>query len=148
MREALAEARKASALGEVPIGAVVVMNGRIVARAHNEVELRRDATAHAELLALQQASAALGSWRLEHASLVVTMEPCSMCLGAMILSRVSELYFGCWDPKQGAAGSLFDLSNHPKLPHAIKVYPELLAEESKELLREFFEQRRNERADR
>jgi tRNA(adenine34) deaminase len=138
MREALEEARLASSLGEVPVGAVVVCDDEIVARAHNEVELRQDATAHAEMLALQRASAALGTWRLENVSLFVTLEPCTMCTGALVLARVRSLYFGCYDPKQGAVGSLYDLSRHLELAHQMEVFPGLLAQEAQDLLKSFF----------
>ena len=138
MSEALKAAEAASQVGEVPVGAVVVVGGRIVARAHNEVETLGDASAHAELLALQRASKSLGTWRLDEASLVVTLEPCSMCIGAMVLARVKRLYFGCYDPKQGAVGSLFNLADHPELPHQVEVFPELMAEESERLLKDFF----------
>ena len=138
MREALAQANSAQAAGEVPIGAIVVHENKIISSAHNEVERGKDATFHAELLALQRASRALGKWRLDDISVFVTLEPCSMCIGAMILARVKNLYFGAWDPRQGAVGSLFDLSQHAQLPHKIEVYPQLLAAESEALLKSFF----------
>jgi len=138
MREALSLAKQAAVKGEVPIGAVVVHENKIIACAHNEVETERDATAHAEILAIQRASAALGSWRLDKTSLFVTLEPCSMCIGALILARVENLYFGCYDPRQGAVGSLYNLCEHPALPHKINVYPEVLASECEDLLKSFF----------
>lgn len=140
MREALQEAQSAASQGEVPVGAVVVVNGTIISRAHNEVERRQDATLHAELLALRRASEATGSWRLTGASLYVTLEPCTMCTGALILARIDALYFGAWDPRQGATGSLYDLSHHTALPHSFPVFPELLRTESEELLKGFFAQ--------
>ena len=143
MAEALAEAANAFQLGEVPVGAVVVVENRIIARAHNEVELRHDATAHAEILAVQRASQCLGSWRLAEASLFVTLEPCAMCVGALLLARVKRLYFGAYDARQGAVGSLFDLSRDPALSHAIEVYPEVLADEARDLLARFFEGKRD-----
>ncbi|MFN8390093.1 MAG: tRNA adenosine(34) deaminase TadA [Bdellovibrionota bacterium] len=143
MHAALEEARKAEKLGEVPVGAIVVVENNIVATAFNEVEAGQDATLHAEMLALKRASAKLGRWRLDDATVYVTLEPCSMCIGAMILSRVKNLYFGAWDPRQGAVGSLFDLSQQPQLPHKITVYPEVLKSESEELLKSFFLKCRN-----
>lgn len=142
MQEALLEAHSASEKGEVPVGAVVVIKDTIIARAHNLVESLRDATAHAEILALREASRVLGDWRLKDASLFVTLEPCPMCIGACILSRVDSLYFGCYDERLGAVGSKFDLSNAVGLPHEPKVYPEILAGKCRTLLTEFFRQRR------
>jgi len=143
MEEALAEAKAAAASGEVPVGAVVVVGDQIVSRAHNEVEKLQDASAHAELLALQRASATLGEWRLSECSIFVTMEPCPMCIGAILLSRLKELYFGCYDPVMGAVGSVFDLSSHPGLPRAVKVFHGLLEKESESLVKQFFSERRN-----
>lgn len=139
MREALRQAELAAQAGEVPVGAVVVYDGRIIARAHNEVEKGRDATLHAEILACRRASEALGRWRLDGCALYVTLEPCSMCIGALVLARVPELYFGAWDPRQGAAGSLFDLSSNPFLPHKIEVFPEILKAECEAVLKTFFQ---------
>lgn len=142
MQEALLEARKAAYMAEVPIGAVVVYRNKIVARAHNEVETRKDATAHAEILAIQRASEVIGDWRLKEAALYVTLEPCVMCIGALINSRVAELYFGAYDERQGAVGSVFDLSADSQLPHAIRVYPEVCADQSREMLQSFFKKLR------
>lgn len=142
MQQALEEAKKASDLGEVPIGAVVVYQNQIISRAHNEVEAKKDATAHAEILAIRRASVALGDWRLKQAALYVTLEPCVMCIGALINSRVAELYFGAYDERQGAVGSVFDLSADSQLPHAIEVYPEVCIEQSQELLQSFFKKLR------
>lgn len=138
MREALALADIAGNLGEVPVGAVVVHDGQIIGRGHNLRETDQDPTAHAEVLALREASRALGSWRLENCWLVVTLEPCAMCAGAMVLSRVSGCVFGCRDPKGGFLGSLGDLSGHVGLNHRFEVVPEVLAEEASERLRSFF----------
>ena len=146
MNEALAEARVAASTGEVPVGAIVVCGGQIIARAHNEVEAQRDATLHAELLAIRRAAAALGRWRLDDCSLFVTLEPCPMCIGAMVLSRVQSLYFGAYDPRLGAVGSNFDLSCHPSFPHKIEVYPGLEADTAQELLKNFFTECRKERS--
>lgn len=138
MKLALTQAESAAAAGEVPVGAVLVRENRLIASGFNEVELRNDATLHAEMLAVRRGGAALGSWRLDGCSLFVTLEPCTMCVGALILSRLSELYFGAYDPRQGAVGSLFDLSNHSGLPHRMSVFPELLAARSEALLKSFF----------
>jgi tRNA(adenine34) deaminase len=138
MREALREAERAAAAGEVPVGAIIACDGRIIARAHNEIETRNDATAHAEILAIQNASRELGNWRLSSCALFVTLEPCPMCIGAMILSRVKSLYFAASDPRLGAVGSRFDLTLLPDLPHRVEVYPDLLRGESEQLLRRFF----------
>ena len=139
MQEALHEAQLALEKGEVPIGAVVVSGGEIIARAHNEVESRNDASAHAEMLAMQRASEKLKNWRLQSCSLYVTLEPCTMCIGGMILSRVDNLIYAVEDPRQGAAGSIYDLSEHSQLPHEIKVVSGVLAKESSKLLKQFFE---------
>ncbi len=142
MRAAIEEAKKAEAIGEVPIGAVVVVNNHIISSAYNEVESRQDASAHAEIIALQRASQTLGKWRLHQASIFVTLEPCTMCIGAMILARVQSLYFGAYDPRQGAVGSLYNLSEHAELPHQIKTYPGILERECGELLTSFFKKLR------
>ena len=142
MREALAQARRAFLLGEVPVGAVVLYENQIISRAHNEVELRCDPCAHAEILAIQRASSELGTWRLNGASLFVTLEPCTMCIGAAVLARISNLFFGCSDPRQGAVGSLYDLSSHCSLPHTINVVSEVLEAECRELLTNFFATKR------
>jgi tRNA(adenine34) deaminase len=141
MREALALARDAGAAGEVPVGAVVVSEGAVVARAANAMRAR-GATAHAELAAIQSASSALGSERLAGATLYVTLEPCAMCAGAIVLSRIGRVVFGAWDDKAGMAGSVGDLLRHPRLNHAPEVQGGLLAEESGSLLRDFFAARR------
>ena len=142
MDVALEQAELAASLGEVPVGAVVVVNKSIIARAHNEVEARNDATAHAEILVLRKASEFLGSWRLTEASLYVTLEPCTMCIGAIINSRIASLYFGASDSRQGAVGSMYDLSSISPSATPLKVFSQLRAEESQRLLGEFFESRR------
>lgn len=144
MEIALSEARKGGEVGEVPVGAVVVLDGKVLASAHNEVERLNDVTAHAEILAIRRASSKLSNWRLLDAKLFVTLEPCPMCIGAMLLARIKDLYYGCYDPRQGAAGSVFDLSNILNLPHRINVYPELLAKDSQLLLQEFFAKKRKQ----
>ncbi len=142
MREALALAREAGARGEVPVGAVAVFEGRIVGRGANGREAKNDPTAHAELLAIQAAARTLGRWRLTGVTLVVTLEPCAMCAGAMVLARIDRLVYGASDPKAGAVGSLMDLSQDPRLNHRFPVERGLLADEAGELLRSFFRERR------
>ena len=142
MREALRQALKGSKADEVPVGAIVVRAGKIIGRAHNQVELLKDATAHAEMLALTQAEAAVGDWRLTDCDLYVTKEPCAMCAGAMIHARIDRLVFAADDPKAGAAGSVLSVLNHAALNHQMKLERGLLAEESAALLREFFQRRR------
>jgi len=142
MSEALKEARKAFEKEEVPVGAVVVHKGRIVARGHNQVECLKDPTAHAEMIALTSAANYLNSKWLNDASLYVTIEPCSMCAGAMVLSRIKNLYFGARDPKTGACGSITDIVNHKKLNHRIKVKSGILKEECGSLLVDFFKKKR------
>ena len=141
MAEALALAREAAANGEVPVGAVAVFEGRVVGRGRNARESARDPTAHAELLAIQEAARTLGRWRLAGVTLVVTLEPCAMCAGAMVLARIDRLVYGASDPKAGAAGSLQDLCNDPRLNHRLPVERGLRAEEAGDLLREFFRTR-------
>ena len=142
MRAALDEARRAAEQGEVPIGAVLVVAGEIVSTRGNERERRHDPTAHAEMLVLRDAAAILGGWRLQEATLYVTLEPCSMCAGAVVLGRVGRLVYGADDPKAGAAGSVFNIVDHPALNHQPVVRAGLMAEEASQLLREFFAARR------
>jgi tRNA(adenine34) deaminase len=142
MQRALDEARACVVHGDVPIGAVVARDGQAIAAAGNERELRRDPTAHAEVLALRGASKAVGSWRLEGCTLYVTLEPCAMCAGAAVLARVDRVVFGAVDPKAGFAGSLGDLVQDPRLNHRAMLTAGVLAEESSELLRRFFRDRR------
>ncbi|MGC3996583.1 MAG: tRNA adenosine(34) deaminase TadA [Anaeromyxobacter sp.] len=142
MDEALALAREAAQAGEVPVGAVALFEGRIVGRGANARERAQDPTAHAELLAIQGAARTLGRWRLTGVTLVVTLEPCAMCAGAIVLSRLDRLVFAAADPKAGAAGSLQDLCNDPRLNHRLPVERGLRAEEAGELLRAFFRSRR------
>ena len=142
MRLALAEAAAAAGHRDVPVGAVVLAGGEVVARRHNERELQGDPTAHAEVLALRDAAVALGTWRLEGATLVVTLEPCPMCAGAALAARVARIVFGAADPKAGACGSLYNLAADPRLNHEMDVADGLLAGEAARLLREFFAARR------
>ena len=142
MRLALREAERALEHGDVPIGAVIVHEGELVAAACNERELRGDPTAHAEVLAMREASAHLGSWRLLDTALYVTLEPCAMCAGAIVLARVPRVVFAADDPKAGAAGSVLDVLAEPRLNHRPDVARGLLAEEASALLRAFFASRR------
>ena len=142
MRLALREAEAAAAHDDVPIGAVVVREGEVVGAGHNERELRQDPTAHAEVLALREASRALGSWRVLDAVLYVTLEPCAMCAGAIVLARVPRVVFGTRDPKAGAAGSVLDVLAEPRLNHRPAVDAGLLADECAALLVDFFGSRR------
>jgi tRNA(adenine34) deaminase len=146
MEEALSLAREAAAAGEVPVGAVALFEGRVVGRGRNRREEANDPTAHAELLAVQEAARALGRWRLTGVTLYVTLEPCAMCAGAMVLARIDRLVFGATDPKAGAAGSLQDLSADPRLNHRFPVERGLLGDACGDLLREFFRSRRGGRA--
>jgi len=138
MQRAIEEAKIAAQNGDVPVGAVIVYKDEIIATARNEVEKKQDASAHAELLALQVASQKLGQRILPECCLYVTLEPCTMCIGAILLFRIKELYFGCTDPEQGAVGSLFDLSSHQELPHKVRVYHGLLEKECAQMLKDFF----------
>jgi tRNA(adenine34) deaminase len=140
---ALEEAAAAVAHGDVPVGAVALFGGEPVARAHNERELRGDPTAHAEVLALRQAAGVIGGWRLTGVSLVVTLEPCPMCAGALVAARVDRLVFGATDPRAGAAGSLYNLCVDPRLNHEVAVTPGVRAAEAAGLLEAFFAERRS-----
>jgi len=144
MRCALDEARLAAAAGEVPIGAVLVVEGAVVARAHNRREVWQDPTAHAELIAIREASAQLRTWRLVGGTLYATMEPCAMCIGAAILARVERVVFGVRDPKGGACGSVLNIPEERRLNHRIEVVGGVLEDESRALLKEFFKGLRNE----
>jgi tRNA(adenine34) deaminase len=146
MAIAVAEARAAAAEGEVPVGAVCLVDGEVVARRHNERERASDPTAHAELLALREAAAAMGGWRLRDATIVVTLEPCPMCAGALVAARVGRLVYGATDPKAGACGTLYNLCADPRLNHEIAVTGGVRAEECGALLTSFFADRRNDRA--
>jgi tRNA(adenine34) deaminase len=145
MREALRMANKALKAEEVPVGAVVVREGKIIGRAHNQVELLKDATAHAEMLALTQAEAAVGDWRLVDCDLYVTKEPCPMCAGALVHTRVRRVIFGCADPAAGAAGSVVNLLQMPTLNHRCDIAFGVLEDECAAILTDFFRQRREAR---
>lgn len=142
LREALAEAQSAYAAGEVPIGAVLVRDGAILARGQNRVLRDQDPTAHAEIVAMREAARILGNYRLPDCELFVTLEPCAMCAGAMIHARLKRLVYGALDPKAGAAGSVLTVLNHSKLNHQMIVTEGVLADECGELLRNFFRERR------
>lgn len=143
MRMAVEAAREAEAEGDVPIGAVVVQGERVLSVAGNRREADRDPTAHAELIAIREASAALGGWRLPGTVLYVTLEPCAMCAGAIVLARIPRVVFGATDPKAGAAGSIMNVLDDPALNHRPQVQSGLLADECGNLLREFFAKRRS-----
>lgn len=147
MRLALEEARIGGGEGDVPVGAIVVVGGAVVARRHNEREMLADPTAHAEMLALRDAAAAVGSWRLLGATLVVTLEPCLMCAGALVAARVKRVVFGAYDPKGGACGSLYNVCVDPRLNHEVDVVGAVLEEECSSLLREYFGVRRGRVSD-
>jgi tRNA(adenine34) deaminase len=143
MEAALAEARLAAEAGEVPIGAVAFHNGALIARGQNRVLRDNDPTAHAEIVVLREAAVALGNYRLNGVTLYASLEPCAMCAGAMIHARIDRLVYAAADPKAGAAGSVLDIVNHPRLNHQVQVKQGVLAEESGDLLRTFFRTRRS-----
>lgn len=142
MRQALDEARSAARAGDVPVGCVVVCDSEIVGRGRNRREAEQDPTAHAEIIALRQAAGKLGTWRLDNCDVFVTLEPCPMCAGALVLARVRRLYYGARDPKAGACGSLFDIVGDERLNHRVEVFGGVLAEECGALLAQFFRQLR------
>ena len=144
MFAALQEAEKALEEKEVPVGAVVVKDNKIIGRGYNQVERLKDATAHAEMIAITAAANHVGNWRLSECSIYVTLEPCIMCTGALLASRVKELYFSTFDPKFGACGSIYNLAEDGKTNHKINVYSGIYAEESKKLLEEFFNNLKNQ----
>ena len=143
MRQALTEAQAAFERGEIPVGAVAVHKGYVVGRGHNRREELADPTAHAEMIALREASQLLGGWRLSGVTLYCTLEPCPMCAGAMVFARLPRLVYGADDPKSGAVTSVFDIVRSPRLSHQVEVTRGVLADESKELLDSFFEELRD-----
>jgi len=147
IREALRQAQKAYAADEVPVGAVVVREGKIIARAHNQVELLKDATAHAEMLALTEAEAAVGDWRLTDCDVYVTKEPCAMCAGALVHTRIRRVIFGCTDPSAGAAGSVLNLLQMHGLNHQCEITPGILQNECAAILQDFFRKRRDDQTE-
>ncbi len=146
MREALRQALKGSKADEVPVGAVVVRGDKIIARDHNQVELLRDATAHAEMLALTQAEEGVGDWRLTDCDMYVTKEPCAMCAGALVHTRIRRVIFGCADPFAGAAGSMMNLLQMPTFNHRCEITSGVLQKECAALLQDFFRERRTGQA--
>lgn len=142
MAAALKEAEEAYKKNEVPVGAIVVKNGSIIARAHNQVEMLQDPTAHAEVIAIGAAANYLGSWRLKGCTLYVTLEPCPMCAGAIVLSRLERLVFGSFDPKMGACSTIYNIVQDERLNHHVEVISGVLEEDSRILLREFFAKKR------
>lgn len=142
MKEALAEAKKAAAAGEVPVGAVIVKDGEIIGRGHNETETAKDPTAHAEMIAIRQAAKNLGGWRLTGCTMYVTTEPCSMCAGAIVWSRISRLFIGAMDPKSGACGSVFNIPQESRLNHFVEIETGLMQEECSSLMKSFFKELR------
>lgn len=144
MAMALSEARKAAELGEIPIGAVLVLDGEVIAKAHNMRETWQDATAHAETIVIREACKKLDRWRLTGATLYVTIEPCPMCAGAIVMSRISRLVYGSPDSKAGAAESLFNVVNNPALNHMVDVTAGVCSEECTQVMKDFFKKRRSE----
>lgn len=144
MEEAFLEAKRAAAEGEVPVGAVIVREGEIIARAHNKTEQDKDPTAHAEMLAIRKAAEHLGGWRLTGCTMFVTTEPCSMCAGAIVWSRIEKLYIGTMDPKAGACGSLMNIPQDSRLNHYVEIETGLMREECAGLMKDFFRKLRSE----
>ncbi|MCI6992537.1 MAG: tRNA adenosine(34) deaminase TadA [Clostridiales bacterium] len=147
MAEALKEAALAAEMGEVPIGAVIVRGDEIIAAAHNLVETSKDPTAHAEMLAIRQAAARLGGWRLTGCHMYVTVEPCSMCAGAIVWARIEKLFIGTDDPKGGACGSIFNIPQEKKLNHYTEIETGLLREECSEIMKTFFKKLRDRKSE-
>lgn len=145
MRMAIDQAFLAEEKGDVPIGAVITYQGRIVAKAHNQRQLLNDPTAHAEMIALTQAAGAIGNWRLHGCTIYVTLEPCSMCAGALVLARIDRLVFGTDDPKAGACGSLYNIVQDSRLNHRVEINAGVLMEDCKTQLQAFFQRRREEK---
>ena len=145
MKEALKEAMRAYDHDEVPVGAVIAFEGKLIARAHNQVELLKDPTAHAEMIAITQACGSLGRWRLTGCRLYVSLEPCSMCAGAIVLARLDAVFFGAKDPKAGACGSLRNIVLDDRLNHKVQLVSGLMENDSQDLLQEFFRKMRNKR---
>ncbi len=147
MREALAEAQKAGVKGEIPIGAIIEKDGQIVGRGHNLTETAKDPTAHAELIAIREAAQTLGGWRLLGCNLYVTVEPCAMCAGAMVWSRIAKVYIGTMDPKAGACGSVLNIIQEEALNHRVEVERGLLQEDCRQLVQEFFRELRKKKSE-
>lgn len=143
MKEALREARSAAQLGEIPIGAVIVKDDEIIARGHNMTETAKDPTAHAEMIAIKEASGKLGGWRLSGCDMYVTCEPCTMCAGALVWSRIERLYIGTMDPKAGACGSVYNIVQDERLNHSVEIETGIMEEECSSIIKEFFAGLRN-----
>ena len=141
MKEALKEAKKAYAIEEIPVGCVIVKDGKVIARGYNKRESLQDTTLHAEIIAIKKACKKLGTWRLEDCDLYVTLEPCPMCSGAIIQSRIKNLYFGAYDPKTGAAGSVLDLFSYA-FNHKVNVHKEIMLDECSKIIKDFFKELR------
>lgn len=141
MKEALKEAKKAYAIEEIPVGCVIVKDGKVIARGYNKRESMQDVTLHAEIIAIKKACKKLGSWRLEDCDMYITLEPCPMCSGAIIQSRIKNLYIGAYDPKTGAAGSVLDLFSYP-FNHKVNVYKEIMMEDCSKIIKDFFKELR------
>lgn len=142
MIEALEEAKKAEKIGEIPIGAIIEKDGQIIGRGHNQVETLKDPTAHAEILAIKDAADHLGGWRLTGCNMYVTIEPCSMCSGAMVWSRINKVYIGAMDPKGGACGSIFNIVQEERLNHFIEIETGIMEEECRQIVQDFFKRLR------
>lgn len=147
MQLAFEEAKKAAAMGEVPVGAVIVKDGEVIATGHNRTESDKDPTAHAEMLAIRQAAARLGGWRLPGCQMYVTTEPCSMCAGAIVWSRIEKLYIGTMDPKSGACGSVFNIPQEAKLNHFVEIETGIMQAECSQLMKDFFKKLRKEKSE-
>lgn len=147
MQLAFEEAKKAAAIGEVPVGAVIVKDGEVIAAGHNRTESDKDPTAHAEMLAIRQAAARLGGWRLPGCQMYVTTEPCSMCAGAIVWSRIEKLYIGTMDPKSGACGSVFNIPQEAKLNHFVEIETGIMQAECSQLMKDFFKKLRKEKSE-
>lgn len=141
------EAEKAALEGEVPVGAVIVKDGEIIARGHNQNETLKDPTAHAEVMALRQAGAVLGGWRLPGCEMYVTVEPCSMCAGAIVWARIQKLYIGAMDPKAGACGSVFNIPQEQKLNHYVEIETGIMEQECSRIMKDFFKKLRNSKSE-
>jgi len=145
MKQALKEAKRAFDLDEIPVGAIIVHKGRVIGRAHNQIKLLKDPTAHAEMIAITQAASYLKNERLKDCNMYVTIEPCSMCAGAMVLARIKALYYAAKDPKSGASGSVFNILQSKKLNHRVKIKSGILEQESRSLIQKFFKKKRKTR---
>ncbi len=141
------EAEKAALEGEVPVGAIIVKDGEIIARGHNQNETLKDPTAHAEIMALRQAGAVLGGWRLPGCEMYVTVEPCSMCAGAIVWARIQKLYIGAMDPKAGACGSVFNIPQERKLNHYVEIETGIMEQECSRIMKDFFKKLRNSKSE-